>query len=62
MTPALIASLATGKAPGTVARVELLGHGPVPFTQAVDSLRVTLPAAKVGNHAHGLKINGLRLG
>jgi alpha-L-fucosidase len=61
VAPAVITSLATGKAPGSVARVELLGHGTVAFTQGADGLRVTFPAAKIGNHAHALKISGLKL-
>jgi alpha-L-fucosidase len=59
--PAVITSLATGKVPGTVGRVDLLGHGQVPFTQGPDGLSVAMPAAKTGNHAYGLKISGLRL-
>jgi len=61
--PVTIASLADGKAPGRVARVELLGHNaPLSFTQSVSGLVVTMPGSKVGDHAFALKISGLRLG
>jgi len=61
--PPVLTSLAAGKAPGRVARVELLGHGrPLAFSQDPGGLRVTVPPAKVGTHAHTLKISGLTLG
>jgi alpha-L-fucosidase len=60
--PVTIGSLGEGKAPGRVARVELLGHNaPVPFTQGASGLTVTLPPEKIGDHAFALKISGLRL-
>jgi len=39
--------------------VELLGHGPVPFTFTPEGLRLTLPATKPGEHAYAFKITGL---
>jgi alpha-L-fucosidase len=60
--PVTIASLASGTAPGRVARVDLLGHGaPLPFAQGPNGLTVTMPATQVGDHAFALKISGLRL-
>jgi alpha-L-fucosidase len=61
--PVTLASLAAGKAPGRVARVELLGgSGTLPFTQDASGLHVTLPETRVGDHAFALKISGLELG
>lgn len=58
-----IASLAGGKVPGAVQKVELLGHGGnLEFKQDTGALRVTLPAEKPGDFAYALKISGLRLG
>jgi len=42
--------------PRPVARVELLGAGPLRFTRDAAGLTVEMPAAKVGDHAHGLTI------
>ncbi len=60
--PVVITSLAAGKAPGTVARVELLGSsGTLRFTQDAAGLKVTFPTTKIGDHAFALRISGLRL-
>jgi alpha-L-fucosidase len=59
---ATIASLASGKSPGAVQRVELLGHrGELQFTQDGDGLKVRLPAEKPADYAYSLKISGLKL-
>jgi alpha-L-fucosidase len=59
---AIIVSLGSGRAPGKVQRVELLGsRGPLPFTQDAEGLKVKFPARKPGDHAFGLKISGLKL-
>jgi alpha-L-fucosidase len=61
--PVVIRSLTTDKAPGRVARVELVGHGgALPFQQDARGLTVTFPSAKIGDYAYALKISGLRLG
>ena len=46
---------------GDVKAVELLGHGPVPYTRTAAGLEVTLPAQKPCDHAYALKITGLDL-
>ena len=54
-----IKSLARGSVefPREIARVELLGaRGPLVFAREASGLEVNLPAAKVGDHAHALKI------
>ncbi len=60
---AVIASLATGKAPeGKIQRVELLGHArPLPFTQDAAGLHVKFPTEKPCDYAYALKITGLSL-
>lgn len=60
---AVVASLATGKAPpGKIQKIELLGHpGELPFTQDADGLKVSLPAEKPCDVAYTLKITGLTL-
>ena len=44
---------------GDVRSVELLGHGPVPFTRTAHGLLATMPATKPCDHAYVLKITGL---
>jgi len=59
---ALITSLATG--PGVAARVEhvdLLGHGPIEFTQDAAGLHLKLPATAPCEHACTFKITGANL-
>ena len=59
---ALITTLATG--PGTTARVEhveLLGYGPLQFTQDAAGLHLTLPAAAPCEHACAFKLTGQNL-
>jgi alpha-L-fucosidase len=46
---------------GNVNTVELLGHGPVPFTHTADGLVATMPAKPPCDHAYVLKITGLDL-
>jgi alpha-L-fucosidase len=60
--PVTIAALGSGRSPGRVARVELLGHGaPLAFEQTAAGLTTTLPGTRVGDHAYALKISGLQL-
>ena len=56
-----LTALAEGSAhaPGAIERVELLGvKEPLKFTRDTTGLVVSLPEKKVGDYAHGLKING----
>jgi alpha-L-fucosidase len=57
---AVIHSLGSGA--GKIEKIELLGHGPVSFTQDAAGLNVTLPAEAPGQTTLALKITGLRLG
>jgi alpha-L-fucosidase len=61
---AVIASLASGKAPpGKIEKVELLGHsGALAFSQDAAGLHVKFPAEKPCDFAYALKITGLKLG
>ncbi len=60
---ASIASLAAGKVPGSIRKVELLGHGAsLEFKQDADALKVALPTERPGDYAYALKITGLKLG
>jgi alpha-L-fucosidase len=56
---ALITSL--GASAGAVTGVELLGHGAVAFTQDAAGLHVQLPATRPSEHAHALRLTGLKL-
>jgi alpha-L-fucosidase len=59
-----VTSLAGDGAPaGKVARVELLGHGPLEFSSAANGLVVKFPSAKPASldHIYTLKITGLTL-
>jgi alpha-L-fucosidase len=59
---ALITSLATGRVPGTITRVELLGDAePLAFTQTETGLKLALPAAKPAGDSFVFKISGLNL-
>ena len=56
-----IPDLASGKVPGTVSKVELLGSSdPVEFSQGDSDLRITVPSSVNGSCA--FKITGLTLG
>jgi alpha-L-fucosidase len=46
---------------GSVENIELLGHGKVDFKRDDDSLKITLPSQKPGEHAYTLKISGSSL-
>ena len=46
---------------GKAQKVELLGGGELQFTQDAGGLKVKFPAEKIGDHAHALKISGLKL-
>lgn len=60
--PVTVASLADAVSPGRVARVDLLGGGPLAFTQGADGLRITFPPpAPANNLPVGVRISGLRL-
>jgi alpha-L-fucosidase len=60
---AVIASLATGKAPqGTITSVSLLGSpGQLKFRQDEEGLKVELPQQRPGDYAYALKITGLKM-
>ncbi len=60
---AVIASLATGKAPeGKVETVNMIGQaGQLEFTQVAEGLKVKMPARRAGNYPIALKISGLKL-
>ena len=55
---ARIKSLATNSPhfPKQIAKIELLGAGPVKFERTPDALTITLPDTKPTDHAHALKI------
>ena len=56
-----IADLGSGKAAGTVSKVELLGSSDqVEFTQTDSGLRITVPSSVSGSCA--FKVTGLTLG
>jgi alpha-L-fucosidase len=56
-----ITSLASGQVPGTVGRVELLGHdGPLEFRQDGDGLHVKFPIERPCDYAYVLRITGLK--
>ena len=58
-----VRTLAAGAAGivGEVRGVELLGHGPVPFTRTAGGLVATMPAQRPCDHAYVLKVTGLNL-
>jgi len=57
---AIITSLGSGKAPGKITSVKLLGHhGTLRFTQVEGGVKVQLPSEKLCNYAFVLKIVGL---
>jgi alpha-L-fucosidase len=56
-----VRSLAEGApgAEGRIRRVQLLGHGQIPFTRTAEGLVVSLPEQRPCDHAWTLKISGL---
>jgi alpha-L-fucosidase len=55
-----VTSLGSGKSPGAVQRVEMLGAGQLQFSQDADGLKVKMPPQQPGEHAFVLKISGLK--
>jgi alpha-L-fucosidase len=56
-----IRSLGSGRMPGRVERVDLLGAGSTRFTVDAEGLHVQFPDTKRGDHAFGLAIRGLNV-